>query len=75
MLHVLVGEDTHSNLARVREAMEALQQGRRPKPHFAVRFAEVGQMLAILTPKRGADCEAARDRPCDHGAACPHTRA
>lgn len=52
VLHVRVGEDVHANLARAREAMEALQQGRRPKPHFAVAFAEVGQMLAVFTPKR-----------------------
>jgi predicted transcriptional regulator len=47
-----VGEDIHANLARAREAMEALQQGRRPKAHFGVGFAEVGQMLAVFTPKR-----------------------
>lgn len=52
VLHVRVGEDVHANLARARDAMEALQQGRRPKPHFAVGFAEVGQMLAVFTPKR-----------------------
>lgn len=52
VLHVRVGEAMHANLARAREAMEALQQGGRPKPHFAVGFAEVGQMLAVFTPKR-----------------------
>ncbi len=52
VLHVRVGEDVRVNLARARDAMEALQQGRRPKPHFAVGFAEVGQMLAVFTPKR-----------------------
>jgi predicted transcriptional regulator len=52
VLHVRVGDDVRANLARAREAMEALQQGRRPKPHFAVGFAEVGQMLAVFTPKR-----------------------
>jgi predicted transcriptional regulator len=51
-LRVRVGEDVHANLARAREAMEALQQGKRPKPHFAVGFAQVGQMLAVFTPKR-----------------------
>jgi hypothetical protein len=48
VLHVRVGEDVHANLARAREAMEALQQGRRSKPHFAVGFAEVGQTTAQL---------------------------
>lgn len=52
VLHVRVGEDPRANLARAREAMEALQKGRRPKPHFAVGFAQVGQMLAVFTPKR-----------------------
>ncbi|MCW5634395.1 MAG: hypothetical protein KIT17_13770 [Rubrivivax sp.] len=32
--------------------MESLQLGKRPKPHFAVGFSEVGQMLAVFTPKR-----------------------
>ena len=52
VLHVRVGEDVHANLARAREAMESLQRGKRPKPHFAIGFAEVGQMLAVFTPKR-----------------------
>jgi predicted transcriptional regulator len=52
VLHVRVGEPAGANLARAREAMQALQQGRRPKPHFAIGFAEVGQMLAVFTPKR-----------------------
>jgi predicted transcriptional regulator len=52
VLHIRVGEHLHSNLARAHEVMEALQQGRRPKPQFAVGFAEVGQMLAVFTPKR-----------------------
>ncbi|MBI5719365.1 MAG: hypothetical protein HZC37_16980 [Burkholderiales bacterium] len=51
-MRVRVGEDVHANLARARAAMTALQQGKRPKPHFAVGFAEVGQMLAVFTPKR-----------------------
>jgi predicted transcriptional regulator len=51
VLHVRVGDDFHANLARAREAMEALKRGRRPKPHFAVGFAEVGQMLAVFTPE------------------------
>lgn len=32
--------------------MTALQQGKRPKLHFAVGFAKVGPMLAVFTPKR-----------------------
>lgn len=52
VLRVRVGEDVRANLARAQEAMEALQRGKRPKAHFAVGFAEVGQMLAVFTPKR-----------------------
>lgn len=52
VLHVRVGEDVRANLARARETMTALQEGKRPKPHFAVGFAQVGQMLAVFTPKR-----------------------
>ncbi|MFO1288905.1 MAG: hypothetical protein U1F25_01565 [Rubrivivax sp.] len=52
MLRVRVGEDVHASLARARNVMEALQQGKRPKTHFAVGFSEVGQMLAVFTPKR-----------------------
>lgn len=32
--------------------MDALRAGKTPKPHFGVGFAEVGQMLAVFTPKR-----------------------
>lgn len=52
VLHVIVGESIVQNLARARNAMEALQRGKPPKSHFGVGFAEVGQMLAIFTPKR-----------------------
>jgi predicted transcriptional regulator len=52
VLHVTVGESLASNLARARSAMEALQRGKTPKPHFGVGFAQVGQMLAVFTPKR-----------------------
>jgi predicted transcriptional regulator len=52
VLHVTVGESVASNLARARSAMEALQRGKTPKPHFGVGFAQVGQMLAVFTPKR-----------------------
>jgi predicted transcriptional regulator len=51
-LHVRVGDDVRANLARARETMTALQQGKRPRPHFAVGFAEVEKMLAVFTPKR-----------------------
>lgn len=52
VLNVIVGESVADNLARARSAMEALQRGKTPRPHFGVGFAEVGQMLAVFTPKR-----------------------
>jgi predicted transcriptional regulator len=52
VLHVTVGESVASNLARARSAMETLQRGKTPQPHFGVGFAQVGQMLAVFTPKR-----------------------
>jgi predicted transcriptional regulator len=52
VLNVIEGESVADNLARARSAMEALQRGKTPRPHFGVGFAEVGQMLAVFTPKR-----------------------
>jgi predicted transcriptional regulator len=52
ILNVSVGESSANSLARARNAMEALQRGKTPKPHFGVGFSEVGQMLAVFTPKR-----------------------
>ena len=52
VLNVTVGESVVRSLARARNAMEALQRGKTPKPHFGVGFAQVGQMLAVFTPKR-----------------------
>ena len=52
VLHVTVGESVAHSLARAQSAMEALQRGKAPKSHFGVGFAEVGQMLAVFTPKR-----------------------
>lgn len=51
-LHVRVGVGLGANLERAAAAMKALQGGRKPKPQFGVSFAEVGQMLAVFTPKR-----------------------
>ena len=52
ILNVRVGEGIGANLARAQAAMQALRHGKPPKPHFAVGFAEVGQMLAVFTPRR-----------------------
>jgi predicted transcriptional regulator len=52
VLNVTVGDSLARSLARARSAMESLQRGKMPKAHFGVGFAEVGQMLAVFTPKR-----------------------
>ena len=49
-----VGGAVTDNLARAQNAMEALQRGKPHKSHFGIGFAEVGQTLAVFTPKRGA---------------------
>jgi predicted transcriptional regulator len=52
VLNVRVGEDWRQSAARVQAAMRALSQGAIPEPHFSVGFADIGQMLAVFTPKR-----------------------
>jgi predicted transcriptional regulator len=52
VLNIKVGESAEESLARAGKAMEALQAGKTPKPYFGVGFAEVGQMLAVFTPRR-----------------------
>ncbi len=52
VLNVTVGESISRSLERARNAMESLQRGKTPRPHFAVGFSEVGAMLAVFTPKR-----------------------
>lgn len=52
VLHVRVGEDWRANLQRARSALHALESGRKPKPHFAVGFSEISQLLGVFTAKR-----------------------
>jgi predicted transcriptional regulator len=52
VLHVKVGEPLESNLARAVQTMEALQGGKAPKPYFGAGFSDMGQLLAIFTPRR-----------------------
>ncbi|MDZ7589797.1 MAG: hypothetical protein U5L05_03720 [Rubrivivax sp.] len=52
VLNVTVGESVANSLARAGAAMQALQQGKTPQPHFGVGFSQVGQMLSVFTPKR-----------------------
>lgn len=52
VLRVRVGEPVARGLERAQAVMLALQAGKRPHPYFGVGFSEVGQMLAVFTPKR-----------------------
>ncbi|WP_157269877.1 HVO_A0114 family putative DNA-binding protein [Azohydromonas aeria] len=52
VLNVRVGEDWRKSAARAQTAMRALGEGTTPEPHFSVGFADIGQMLAVFTPKR-----------------------
>lgn len=52
VLNVRVGEDWRRSATRAQAAMRALDQGATPEPHFSVGFADIGQMLAVFTPKR-----------------------
>jgi predicted transcriptional regulator len=53
VLRVRVGPESLSkSLARAKAAMLAVQAGKEVKPHFGIGFTEMGQMLAVFTPKR-----------------------
>jgi predicted transcriptional regulator len=54
ILNVKVGEGVQSNLDRAARVMEMLERGEVPPPYFGVGFNEMGQMLAVFTPKRWA---------------------
>lgn len=52
VLNVKVGEPPRSNLERAARSMEMLERGKQPAPYFSVGFSEIGQLLAIFTPRR-----------------------
>ena len=52
ILNVKVGEHIEASLDRAAAVMEALDRGERPKSYFGIGFQDVGQMLAVFTPKR-----------------------
>lgn len=54
VLRVSVGEPWAANVERWQAVMQALDAGQEVQPHFGVGFAEMGQMLAVFTPKRWA---------------------
>ncbi len=52
VLRIEVGENLGTSAERALLAMEAVQSGSPWAPYFGVSFPEVGQMLAVFTPKR-----------------------
>jgi predicted transcriptional regulator len=52
VLHVQVGEGLAQAAVRAGQAMLAAQSGAPQEPYFGVSFAQIGQMLAVFTPKR-----------------------
>ena len=52
VLHVKVGETLAQAGLRAATAMKALQSGKSVPAFFGVSFSEVGQMLAVFTPRR-----------------------
>ncbi|MDD5057617.1 MAG: MarR family transcriptional regulator [Sideroxydans sp.] len=52
ILNVKVGEPLEASLARAAQTMEALERGDTPDPYFAVGFSDIGQLLAVFTPRR-----------------------
>jgi predicted transcriptional regulator len=52
ILNVKVGEPLEASLARAAQTMEALERGDTPPSYFSVGFSDIGQLLAIFTPRR-----------------------
>lgn len=52
ILNVKVGEPVEAGLDRAAQVMTALERGRKPTPYFGIGFADMGQMLAVFTPRR-----------------------
>lgn len=52
ILNVKVGESLEASLARAAQTMEALERGDTPPSYFSVGFSDIGQLLAVFTPRR-----------------------
>lgn len=51
-LHVRVGGAAEESLRRAAQAMKAIERDEQIEPYFGVGFEDIGQMLAVFTPKR-----------------------
>ncbi len=52
ILNVKVGEPLETSLARAAQTMEEMERGETPPPYFSIGFSDIGQLLAIFTPRR-----------------------
>lgn len=52
VLNVTVGKPSRKTAARATATMSAVARGEKVQPHFGVNFEQIGQMLAVFTPKR-----------------------
>ena len=52
ILHVHVGKPVTDSLARAARTMEALERGDAVTPYFSIGFADIGDLLAVLTLRR-----------------------
>jgi len=52
ILHVHVGEPLAHSLARMADAMHAINRGESPAPRFELGFEDMAQLLAVFTPRR-----------------------
>lgn len=52
VLQIRVGFPVADSLAAAAETLAAIESGLSPAHHFGVGFADMGQMLAVFTPKR-----------------------
>lgn len=54
ILQVKVGKPLESSLERAAQMMTALERGETQEPYFGIGFADMGQFLAVFTPRRWA---------------------
>lgn len=54
VLQVKVGKPLESSLERAAQMMIALERGETQEPYFGIGFADMGQFLAVFTPRRWA---------------------
>ncbi len=64
ILNVKVGAGIQLTLDNAVRVLECMERGEEPTPYFGIGFADMGQMLAVFTPRRWELLAALRE----HGA-------